>query len=199
MATRAGAGRSRGSQHDPIATGEGEGPHVGAASTKTGAGRPPSLPSRSDRPLKAMLVGSSGGHLMQLCNLKPWWEKHDRLWVTFDTADSHHRLGGERVVWAHHPTTRNVPNLMRNLRLAWRLFRAYHPDVVVSTGAGVAFPFFLLARVFGAKTVYIEVYDRIDVPTLTGKLCYPISDLFLLQWEEQRRFYSKGRVIGRLL
>jgi len=88
---------------------------------------------------------------------------------------------------------------MRNLRLAWRLFRAYHPDVVVSTGAGVAFPFFLLARVFGAKTVYIEVYDRIDVPTLTGKLCYPISDLFLLQWEEQRRFYSKGRVIGRLL
>ena len=136
---------------------------------------------------------------MQLCNLKPWWEKHDRLWVTFDTADSYHRLGGERVVWAHHPTTRNVPNLIRNLGLAWRLFRSYHPDVVVSTGAGVAFPFFLLARLFGTKTVYVEVYDRIDVPTLTGKLCYPISDLFLLQWDEQKRFYPKGRVIGRLL
>jgi UDP-N-acetylglucosamine:LPS N-acetylglucosamine transferase len=71
--------------------------------------------------------------------------------------------------------------------------------VVVSTGAGVAFPFFVLARLLRIKTVYVEVYDRIESPTLTGRLCHPFSDLFLLQWEEQQRFYSKGRLIGRLL
>jgi beta-1,4-N-acetylglucosaminyltransferase len=43
------------------------------------------------------------------------------------------------------------------------------------------------------------VYDRIDLATVTGRLCYPISDLFLLQWEEQRRFYPRGQVIGALL
>jgi beta-1,4-N-acetylglucosaminyltransferase len=34
---------------------------------------------------------------------------------------------------------------------------------------------------------------------VTGRLCYPPSDLFLLQWEEQRHIYSKGIVIGSLL
>ena len=80
---------------------------------------------------------------------------------------------------------------------AW--LRSYRPDVVVSSGAGVAFPFFLLAKLLGKRTVYVEVYDRIDSPTMTGRLCYPFSDLFLLQWEEQRRHYPKGNVIGSLL
>jgi hypothetical protein len=49
------------------------------------------------------------------------------------------------------------------------------------------------------STVYIEVYDRIDVPTLTGRLCERLSTLFLLQWPEQKRFYPRGQVIGPLL
>jgi hypothetical protein len=146
-----------------------------------------------------MLVASSGGHLLQLHRLRPWWQDHDRLWVTFRLPDSLSMLAGEKVAWAHHPTTRNIPNLIRNLSLAWRLLKRHRPDVVVSSGAGVAFPFFLLARLRRIKTVYVEVYDRIDLPTLTGKLCYPLSDLFLLQWEQQRRFYPRGLVIGRLL
>jgi UDP-N-acetylglucosamine:LPS N-acetylglucosamine transferase len=77
--------------------------------------------------------------------------------------------------------------------------RRFRPTIVVSTGAGVAVPFFVLARFRRIKTVYVEVYDRIDLPTLTGRLCYPFSDLFLLQWEEQQRLYPKGRLIGRLL
>jgi UDP-N-acetylglucosamine:LPS N-acetylglucosamine transferase len=154
---------------------------------------------RAEGALKVMLVCSSGGHLLQLHRLKPWWEKLGRVWVTFDKPDSRSLLAGEDVRWAYHPTTRSVINLVRNLGLAWRLLRRNRPDVVVSTGAGVAFPFFLLARVFGIKTVYVEVYDRIDVPTLTGRLCYPLASRFLLQWEAQKRFYPRGEVIGRLL
>jgi len=70
--------------------------------------------------------------------------------------------------------------------------------VVVSDGAGVAFPFFIVARVMRVPTVYLEVYDRIDSPTLTGKLCRPFTSLFVVQWEEQRRFYPDARVIGGL-
>ena len=149
--------------------------------------------------MRVVLVGSSGGHLVQLYQLQPWWKEHERVWVTFQKVDSVSLLADEHVVWAYHPTTRNLHNLLRNLVLAWRLLRSYRPRVVVSTGAGVAFPFFVIARLLGMRTVYIEVYDRIDVPTLTGRLCYPLSDLFLLQWEEQKRLYRRGRVIGRLL
>jgi beta-1,4-N-acetylglucosaminyltransferase len=155
--------------------------------------------NREGRAVKAMLVSSSGGHLLQLHRLKPWWEQLERVWVTFDKPDSRSLLAGEDVRWAYHPTTRSALNLVRNLGLAWRLLRRYRPDVVISTGAGVAFPFFVLARLFRAKTVYIEVYDRIDVPTLTGRLCYPLASRFLLQWPAQKRFYPRGEVIGRLL
>jgi UDP-N-acetylglucosamine:LPS N-acetylglucosamine transferase len=151
-----------------------------------------------ESPPKAMLVCSSGGHLLQLHRLKPWWIERERVWVTFDMPDSRSLLAGEDVRWAYHPTTRNAVNLVRNLALAWRVLRRERPGVVVSTGAAVAFPFFLVARLLGIKTVYVEVYDRIDVPTLTGRLCHPLASRFLLQWEAQKRFYPRGEVIGRL-
>jgi UDP-N-acetylglucosamine:LPS N-acetylglucosamine transferase len=146
-----------------------------------------------------LLVGSSGGHLAQLLALRPWWGDRDRAWVTFPTPDAKSQLPGERVAWAHHPTTRNIPNLIRNAGLAARLLRTTRPSVIVSTGAGVAVPFFVLGWLRGIPTVYLEVYDRIDSPTLTGRLCRPFTRLFLVQWEEQRRFYPGSVVVGPLL
>ena len=146
---------------------------------------------------RLLFVASGGGHLGQLMALEPWWSGHDRTWVTFDTASAAW-LGDDRVVFAHQPTTRNIPNLVRNIALAWRVLHRERPDAVVSTGAGVALPFFLLAKALGVRTVYIEVYDRIDSRTLTGRLCRPLSDLFLLQWERQRELYGSGTVIGGL-
>jgi UDP-N-acetylglucosamine:LPS N-acetylglucosamine transferase len=149
--------------------------------------------------MKVLLVCSSGGHLAQLHRLRPWWSKHQRLWVTFRKVDSASLLEGEKVVWAFHPTTRNLPNLVRNLFLSWRTLRRYRPDVVVSNGAGVAFPFFVAARLLGCRTVYIEDLGRVSTRALTSRLCYPISDLFVLQVEEQRQLYPRGRVAGRLI
>ncbi len=149
--------------------------------------------------MKAMLACSSGGHLTQLYRLRPWWERHERIWVTFAGAQADSLLAGERFVPAFSPTTRNIPNALRNLVLAVRLIRAERPDVLVSDGAGVAFPFFVVARLLGVRTVYLEVFDRISRPTLTGRLCYPLADLFVLQWPEQAARFPRGRVIGCLL
>ena len=98
---------------------------------------------------KAMLVGSGGGHLAQLLALRPWWRDLDRSWVCFDAPDARSQLADERVVWAYSPTTRNLVNLVRNFFLAIKVLRRERPDVVISTGAGVAVPFFLIARVLG--------------------------------------------------
>lgn len=146
-----------------------------------------------------LLVGSSGGHLAQLLALRPWWQERTRTWVTFRTADAVSQLEGEDTVWAYHPTTRNVPNLLRNAWLAHRVLRDHRPDVVLSTGAGVALPFFMAARARGIPTVYIEVYDRIDSPTLTARLCRPFTNAMLVQWEEQRALYRDAENVGTLL
>lgn len=148
---------------------------------------------------RVLFVASSGGHLAQLVALEDWWRDHDRRWVTFDTTDAISTLTGETVAWAHHPTTRNIPNLLRNLLLAHRLLRDWRPDVIISDGAGVAVPFFLLARLLDIRTVYLEVYDRVDSQTLTGRLVHPITDLFLVQWPEQLAMYPGARLVGPLL
>lgn len=146
-----------------------------------------------------MLVGSSGGHLAQLLALQPWWGTLNRSWVTFETVDASSQLEGEAVLWAHHPTTRNVVNLARNTLLAVRALRIARPELIVTTGAGVALPFVAVARAMGIRTIYIEVYDRIDSTTLTARLCRPFVDLFCVQWEEQRSLYPGSTVIGPLL
>jgi UDP-N-acetylglucosamine:LPS N-acetylglucosamine transferase len=148
---------------------------------------------------RIMFVASNGGHLAQLMGLRSWWADRERIWVSFDKADARSRLSGEEVIWAHWPTTRNIPNLMRNFFLAFQSLRKSRPDIVVSTGAGVALPFFLVARLLRIPTVYIEVYDRVGSRTLSGRLCRPISSQFLVQWPEQVQLYPGATMIGPLL
>jgi UDP-N-acetylglucosamine:LPS N-acetylglucosamine transferase len=146
-----------------------------------------------------LLVCSSGGHLAQLLPAAEIWPRERRAWVTFNDEHAVSALRGERIWWAHHPTTRNLPNLFRNLRLAWRLLRTERPLIVLSTGAAVAVPFFLVAWLLRIPTVFIEVYDRIDSATLTGRLCRPLASRFCVQWPEQTALYRGATMIGPLL
>lgn len=157
------------------------------------------MPTAEHEQPALLLVGSSGGHLAQLLALEPWYRQRPHVWVTFDTPDARSLLAGEPVIWAFHPTTRNLRNLLRNTLLAARRVRRRRVAAVVTTGAGVAFPFVVIARLLGIPSVYIEVYDRVDSPTLTARLCRPFLSAMLVQWEEQRRFYPEATVVGRLL
>jgi UDP-N-acetylglucosamine:LPS N-acetylglucosamine transferase len=148
--------------------------------------------------MKVCFITSSGGHLTHLIQLKEWWKDKERFWVTFEKEDSKSILKDEKKYWCYFPTNRNIKNLIKNTFLAIKILFKEKPDLIVSTGAAPAIPFFYLGKLFGAKVIYIEVYDRIEKPTITGKVVYPISDLFVLQWEEQKKFYPKGKVLEGL-
>lgn len=155
-------------------------------------------PTRAEPAARVLFVCSSGGHLDQLLRLAPWAADKERVWVTFPLPDARSRLADERVVWAFWPTTRNLPNLLRNARLAWRTLRAERPDLVVSSGAGVALPFFVFARLRRIPTAYLEVYDRFETRTLTGRLCRPWASRFLVQWESQAELYKGSVLVGEV-
>ncbi len=148
--------------------------------------------------MKICLVGSSGGHLAHLNMLKPLWSEEERFWVTFDKEDARSILKAEKMYPCYFPTNRNVKNLIRNTFLAIKILKKEKPDVIISSGAAVAVPFFYIGKLFGAKTVYIEVFDRIDKPTVTGKLVYPITDKFIVQWEEMKKVYPKAINLGSI-
>lgn len=149
--------------------------------------------------LKICFPVSSGGHLTQIYALKQWWNLFDRFWVTFNKADAKSLLKNEKTIFCFYPTNRHVINLMKNTILAFSVLWKERPDVIVSTGAAIAIPFFYIGKLFGCKLIYIEVYDRIDSPTLTGKIVYPVTDKFLVQWEEQKKYYPKGELWGQAI
>ena len=146
-----------------------------------------------------LLVSTQGGHLAQFLALRDWWGPRDHMWVCPDTPDVQDRLAGERVIRSHSPTTRNVPNLLRNVGLAVEVLRRERPSLVVSVGAGVAVPFFAVAWMLRIPTVFIEVYDRVDTPTMSGRLCGPFTTRRIVQWKSQLAFYPDARLVGPLL
>lgn len=173
-------------QHSPSAM------HSAPAATE-------SFPSDRTGVPRLLLVASTGGHLTQLVALREWWQDCERAWVTFDNQHARSALAGENVIYAHSPTTRNLPNAVRNAVLAHRTLKDTDPDLVISTGAGVAAPFFAVAHALRIRTLYIEVIDRISSRTLTGRMVYPFSDVFAVQWREQLSLYPGATVIGPTL
>lgn len=149
--------------------------------------------------MRVLIVCSSGGHLAQAWALRDWWGRHERVWVTLPTDDARARLAGERMIEGHYPTVRNIPNLMRNTKLAGQILQEARPNLVFSTGAAISVPFFLMAHRFGARTAYLEPVDRIDSPSMTGRLVYPFADEFFVQWQALEGFFPGCTNVGVVL
>ena len=145
-----------------------------------------------------MIVCSSGGHLLQMLELRDAWSEFERVWVTFDKSDSRSLLAGERVIHAHGPTNRSIPNLLRNLRLAVRVIRTERPAAILTTGAGITVPFAWVGRLFGVPTVYVESFTRIDELSLTARLISPIAGRLYVQWPELAGHARGPRFAGNL-
>jgi beta-1,4-N-acetylglucosaminyltransferase len=149
-------------------------------------------------PERILLVASPGGHLLQMLSLEEAWGDLERRWVTLSAADSRHLLAAEDVVFAHGPTARNIPNFFRNLRLAWQTIGRYQPDVILSTGAALAVPFFVIGKLRRVRLVYVESFTRVQRLALSGRLVYPLTDAFFVQWQStatRRRTTYAGSVV----
>lgn len=55
-----------------------------------------------------------------------------------------------------------------------------------------------LRNYLAKKVIFIETFANITTKTLSGKLVYPIADLFLVQWEEMLELYPKAKYRGGL-
>ena len=62
----------------------------------------------------------------------------------------------------------------------------------LTTGTMVAYPFYLLSIIFRKKFIFIETFGRANMPTVAGKMMEKHSDLFIVQWESQKKHYKKA-------
>lgn len=148
---------------------------------------------------RVLLVCSPGGHLVQMLSLEPAWRGLEAKWVTLPGADVDYLLEGQDVVLAKGPTNRSLTKLIRNFRIAWRTIRDYRPDVILSTGAALAVPFFIVGRLHGHRCVYVESFTRIHGLSLAGRLVYPFANAFFVQWPSLTKRFRKAMHVGSIV
>ena len=151
---------------------------------------------KHNRKPRLCLVSSSGGHWEQLQKLQPLIDKYDGFYVTEKTqfeakakyfmkqTDLKDKLMPFKMLW-------------NGLYAVW-IWIKERPDFVITTGTMVAYPFYLLAVLFHKKFVFIETFGRADMATVAGKKMEKHSDLFIVQWETQKKHY-KNAIYGGCL
>lgn len=149
--------------------------------------------------MKVLLVCSPGGHLQQMLALEPAWRDFDRSWVTLRSADVDHLLRDQAVTLGEGPTNRSGRALVANLAIAWRTLRRERPDAILSTGAGLAVPFFIVGKLLRIQTVYVESVTRTENISLSGRLVYPMADRFFVQWPEAAAGLKRAEYAGAVL
>ena len=142
-----------------------------------------------------MLISSTGGHFRTLANLEGFWKNQERCWVTLKNKATESALDGERVHWAIGPTNRNIGNCLKNLILAAKVVAQEKPEMVVSTGAGIAVPFIIMAKLSGSKVVFIESITRVEEISLSAKLILPLLDGLYVRWQQLQTKYPFAQVI----
>lgn len=150
--------------------------------------------------IKIGIITSKGGHLVETLQLSELVRQYTRFWVTFSGEDATEYLQKEHTYYAYFPESRNIINLCRNTLLAIKILYTERPKVLISCGAGIAIPFFVIGKyIFKTKLIYIESYDFVSYPSMTGRLLYTIVDLFLIQHKIQRSWYPSAIFWGSLL
>jgi beta-1,4-N-acetylglucosaminyltransferase len=151
---------------------------------------------------KVLFISSLGGHLTQLLQLSPLFDTYDYHIITeksIITRELSKKYPMSFLVYG----ARNYPfkyffKFSYNIVKSFYLFLKIRPDVVVTTGAHTSVPMCYLAKLFGRKVIFIESFAKTSTPTLSGRMVYPIADLFIVQWEGMLKHYPKAVLGGSI-
>lgn len=142
-----------------------------------------------------MFVASTGGHLKELMQLEKMFNNYDFTLITEKTRSNLYlkdKYKGRVSFLAYgtkdHMLSYPFKLLFNCFKSLW-LYLKIHPDYIVTTGVHTAAPLCCLGKIFGSKIIYIETFANISTKTVTGKYLYPISDLFIVQWESLLKLY----------
>ena len=147
---------------------------------------------------KVLFISSTGGHLDELMRLSSLFEKYDYYIIT-EKDKSNENLKEkykERLYFLPYGTRSKIFSyIFKYFYLCLKTIYLYfkiRPKVIVTTGTHTAGPICYLGKIFGSKIVYIETFANTHKKTATGRLIYPIADLFIVQWEEMLKVYPKA-------
>lgn len=151
---------------------------------------------------RVVFISSTGGHLEELLQLRPTMEKYDYFIITEKTK-TNEKLKDKfenKVGYLVYGTRKNLIKyafvMFINMVKSFIYYLRIKPNVIVTTGTHTAVMMCYIGKLFGSKIIFIETYANRETKTLAGRLVYPISDLFIVQWKEMLKIYPKAEYFG---
>jgi UDP-N-acetylglucosamine:LPS N-acetylglucosamine transferase len=148
--------------------------------------------------MKVLFIASTGGHLTELLQLAPMFEDYDYHVITektkstlslrerFPNKVSYLLFGTKDYMWTY--PFKFIANCFKSMFLYCRI----RPKYIVTTGTHTAVPICYFGKLFGSKIIFIETIANTKTKTLSGKMIYPIANLFIVQWESLLQEYPKA-------
>ena len=151
---------------------------------------------------RVIFISSTGGHFSELMMLKPIFDKYDYHLITEKTQSTislkevykekmHYLVFGTR-----HHKIKYFFKVTYNTIKSLGLFIKIRPHAVVTTGTHTAMPMCIIAKLLGAKVIFIETFANVYTPTGSGKFIYKFADRFIVQWEEMLDVYPNAKYLG---
>ena len=147
---------------------------------------------------KVLFISSTGGHLSELLQLSPLFEKYDYNIITEKDKTNVYlkQIYGKKIHFLPYGTRSKIFSyifkyLFVCIKTVYYYFKL-RPKVIITTGTHTAGPMCILGKIFGSKIIYIETFANSNKKTATGRLIYPIADLFIVQWEDMLKLYPKS-------
>ncbi len=151
---------------------------------------------------KILFISSTGGHLNELLQLKPMFKDCDYSIITEkdNFTISLKNEYKDKIYYLPYGTRSKIFSypfkyLFLCLKSVYLYFKL-KPEYIITTGTHTVIPICYLAKIFGTKIIFIETFANSNSKTLSGKMIYPISDLFIVQWESMIDLYPKAKFFG---
>ncbi len=150
---------------------------------------------------KIMFIASTGGHLNELLQLSPMFNKYDYYLITEKTKSNlsltkkHKKINF--LIYGSKSHKLVYPfKLVANCFKSLFFYLKFRPDYIITTGAHIAGPMCCIGKILGSKIIYIETFANISSKTITGKIIYKFADRFIVQWPSMKNLYEKAIVGG---
>jgi UDP-N-acetylglucosamine:LPS N-acetylglucosamine transferase len=146
---------------------------------------------------KVGLICSPGGHLVEILQLLEAFEGYPFFFLTYREKVT----SNQKDTYYMDNFARNPFSLIVGILKILLIFLKEKPKILFSTGAEIAIPSFYIGKfLFRMKLIYLECSAQVYQPSLTGRCVYPITDLFIVQWEPLLRQYgSRAKYVGGLI
>lgn len=137
--------------------------------------------------MKILLVGSFGGHFIQLQRLYGQIAEsvdHDNVSFTFASTEQGLIVNGTPALFCPniHRGSR-IKDLISAVRKTYAVLKIAKPDAVISTGALPGLLLCFIAKLMGKQVIWVDSMANYQQLSFSGKIARLFCDICLTQWE----------------